>query len=64
MESNTQFNTIICNNNLLYNNNIYKVNWEVTSKNHIIKKECLFCKNCGNYINNKLTYNNNMKCKC
>jgi hypothetical protein len=64
MESFTQFNTTVSNNNFLYNNNIYKVNWEVTSKNRIVKKQCLFCKTCGNYINDELTYNNNMKCKC
>ena len=63
MESYSQFNTTIYNNNLLYNN-IYIVNWEVASKNVVIKKQCLFCKTCGNYINMDLTFNNNLKCKC
>jgi len=63
MESFTQFNTTISNNNFLYNN-IYIVNWEVTSNIKKEIKQCFFCKNCGNYIITKLTHNNNLKCKC
>ena len=64
MESFTQFNTTISNNNFLYNNNIYKVNWEVTSNIKKEIKQCFFCKTCGNYIIINSTYNNNLKCKC
>jgi hypothetical protein len=64
MESFTQFNTTISNNNFLYNNNIYIVNWEVNSNVKKEIKQCLFCKTCGNYIITRLTNNNNLKCKC
>ena len=64
MESLTQFNTVINNNTELLYNNIYIVNWDITSKNYNIKKQSLFCKTCGNYIKIDLSYTKNLTCKC